>query len=107
MAKKRTRDWNNRVAIVEAIIDLEVPEDASWHESAACFGLDTEIFFDGSKWDQAIAVCSDCPVRYVCLKDSMSEAKQYGIWGGEKPEDRYRIRRALHNTMRKRGMSVK
>jgi hypothetical protein len=45
----------------------------------------------------AIAVCRACPVRSLCLAQSLLhwDVGQYGIWGGLVAADRARLRREL------------
>jgi hypothetical protein len=45
----------------------------------------------------AIAVCRACPVRNLCLTQSLLhwDVGQYGIWGGLVAADRARLRREL------------
>ena len=68
-----------------------------WVYDAACKGLPSDLFFPKrtdheSEW-AAKAVCINCPVRLLCLKQNLSEEK--GIWGGTAPRDRRVIRRHL------------
>lgn len=96
------RAYGSRRAIVAQIIDIEIDDQKGWHEEAACRESDTDLFFDFNTWDEAIAICQECPVRLECLADTLVEAKQFGIFGGERPDDRYRIRRALMEERRNR-----
>jgi WhiB family redox-sensing transcriptional regulator len=69
-----------------------VPErgrDASWRESAACSGADTELFFPvgltgpaAADIRAAKAFCERCPVRVRCLAYALDTGQAAGIWGG-------------------------
>lgn len=96
----RSHNW--RGPIVEQLIDFEVDPERRWIENAACLGMDTELFFTFSTWSTALKACEKCPVKLDCLADVLEEPKQFGISGGETPEDRYNIRRALRNARRRR-----
>lgn len=68
----------------------------SWRESAACRGLDIELFFPedtGShyKYTNGIEVCNKCTVKDECLIDALSteiSTNMFGLRGGLTP--RYR-----------------
>jgi WhiB family redox-sensing transcriptional regulator len=72
-------------------------KDISWHEQAACSGLDTNIFYPDYMLrgqtikraeDRAKAICQDCPVRLKCLTDAIERNDVYGIQGGTTPKER-------------------
>jgi len=71
-------------------------ERPAWQRRAACRGLDPSIFFP--KRDEvrnrrrAQAVCSECPVRDICLVEALRNDEPLGIWGGMTPGARRRIR---------------
>lgn len=57
-----------------------------WKDSAACLGLDTNIFFD--KYEEDVdtrpivdSICQRCPVSKTCFAVGVS-GKEYGVWGG-------------------------
>jgi WhiB family redox-sensing transcriptional regulator len=56
----------------------------TWHESAACRGLDPDLFFpDGPNGNlNARKVCSTCPVARECYAAAVERCEQFGIWGG-------------------------
>lgn len=62
--------------------------DASWRESAACLGADTELFFPAGVTGPAAdihaakAICGRCPVRACCLAYALDTGQAAGIWGG-------------------------
>lgn len=57
-----------------------------WYEDAACKDADVNIFFpDESRARttiQALAYCTQCPVREQCYREAVDFNIQYGIWGG-------------------------
>ena len=67
----------------------------SWQGSAACRGLDVDLFFNdrGESVAEAKAVCARCPVLEPCRAYALSDALLPGIWGGTTFKDRKRIRR--------------
>jgi WhiB family transcriptional regulator, redox-sensing transcriptional regulator len=67
-----------------------------WARSAACAGLDPELFFPqrGEPADVAIAVCAACPVRQECLDHALEHGEHHGIWGGTSAKERRRMQRS-------------
>lgn len=83
-----------------------VPEprpDPRWRAQAACAGRDPEIFYpprsDGpTRYDQALSICRDCPVRAACLADALfvegrsaDQTRRYGVRGGTTAHERRRL----------------
>lgn len=60
----------------------------AWHAQAACRGMGWQLFFveRGESVQPAKAVCEGCPVQAQCLDAGHRE--NYGIWGGQSPEQR-------------------
>lgn len=77
----------------------------TWHKSAACAGMDTEIFFTSGSAGRgggarnnraALALCRTCSVRDSCLAAALDEEKSavygvYGIRGGLTADERRQI----------------
>lgn len=72
-----------------------VDDDVAWQASAACDGLDPELFFPerGESTAKAKAVCAACPVREQCLEYALTNGEKFGIWGGLSERERRRLRR--------------
>lgn len=70
-----------------------------WQERAQCRDArpnrDYDPFFDREGYEEALALCADCPVRRTCLAEAMTfEAgarRRYGIRGGRMAEQRERV----------------
>ena len=71
--------------------------EVSWHEKALCVGL-SHLFFGPDnerssakqrREQQAKSICFKCPVIEQCRNHARSNS-EYGIWGGESEEDRYK-----------------
>lgn len=68
-----------------------------WRDSAACLDQDPELWFPiGEKSRDALleaaaakAICSGCPVQVECVTD----AGDYGIWGGLTEDERRSLKR--------------
>ena len=63
----------------------------TWMDSAACIGLDTDLFFppsDKEVWPEIAAVCGRCEVRDRCLQTALERGIWHGIWGGLSPAQR-------------------
>lgn len=84
--------------------------ETTWHQDAACLGMDTDIFFLENKHDQnqAIATCISCPVRWQCLEEDLTYHTTHGtiyratgIYGGYHPQARINMLRAI----KKEGIS--
>jgi WhiB family redox-sensing transcriptional regulator len=72
---------------------------ASWRESAACAGADTELFFPVGSTGPAVsdiraakAFCGRCPVRACCLTYATDTGQVAGIWGGYDENERRLVR---------------
>jgi hypothetical protein len=57
-----------------------------WNDEGACFGLDTNLFFDKYEEDNLVrqavdSICAGCPVAKRCFAVGVS-GKEWGVWGG-------------------------
>ena len=78
-----------------------------WTHHALCKGADPNIFFpevlgdqkNGLIWEEAKAICQDCPVKIDCLKSELpyeqASGRRNGVWGGMTPKERDQYVRAL------------
>ena len=66
----------------------------AWRSSAACIGMDSNIFFLDYRgnYRQARAICQACPVRTECLDSELAYAETWGMFGGLSPRERREIR---------------
>ena len=74
------------------LVDLiERPE---WMQSAACRGMDVNIFYPpvGEHGTAAKRVCAGCPVAAECLAYAVNLGEHHGIWGGVAEKQRRKIR---------------
>ena len=79
------RNLPPRPEVLEMLtIVVEARNERDWRDSAACKGMDPNIFFlkrgAGSNTNEAKAVCAGCPVSEECLEVGANELS--GIWGG-------------------------
>lgn len=44
-------------------------------------------------YDNAKAICRECPVKKHCLDHALATKERYGCWGGLAPIERLRIER--------------
>jgi len=67
----------------------------SWRQSAACRGVDPEIFYPASEEEAVVAkaVCASCAVREACLEFALASRERDGVWGGATEKDRRRLLR--------------
>jgi WhiB family transcriptional regulator, redox-sensing transcriptional regulator len=67
----------------------------SWRQSAACRGVDPEIFYPASEEEslEAKSVCGDCAVREACLEFALGSRERDGVWGGATERERRRMLR--------------
>ena len=79
------------------VLDPLVANRPSWHEQAACRGLDPELFFPhrGESTAQACAVCHRCPVQLLCREHALLKPERFGIWGATSERERRRLRRKV------------
>ncbi|MGZ4130278.1 MAG: WhiB family transcriptional regulator [Actinomycetota bacterium] len=79
-------------------IDLtDLPNNPSppdmWQDAAACFGIDPDVFFPTSEEEAgpALAHCSVCGIREMCLSWALKNGERYGVWGGLTEQQRRRV----------------
>lgn len=81
-----------------------LPSQTDWVSQAACAGKDPATWFlveKGGSYDEARAVCADCPVSRECLEWALDAHETEGFWGGFSPLERYELGR------RRRAQGVK
>jgi WhiB family transcriptional regulator, redox-sensing transcriptional regulator len=99
--------------ILTAMEKRRYPKGEEWRASAACRGLDPEIFFPittttgasaatqlEDQIEAAKSICRTCPVQIECLEYALTTNQEAGIWGGADEEERRKLRR-------KRGLRKK
>ncbi|MFU8841304.1 MAG: WhiB family transcriptional regulator [Nitriliruptoraceae bacterium] len=64
-----------------------------WQQEAACRDADPDLFFSTTDADrqEALRLCSACPVRLECLEHALATREAYGIWGGTDEQERKRL----------------
>lgn len=80
----------------------------SWRESAACRGVDANVFFPADDGDAgaAKAICATCPVRQACLEYAIVTRQADGVWGGLTEVERRRLRRRRQDQRRRAGQAA-
>ena len=53
--------------------------NTGWQERAACIDANPRIFFDASRYTEALTICADCPVKDPCRE--LGKGTE-GVWGG-------------------------
>ncbi|MFF9785054.1 WhiB family transcriptional regulator [Streptomyces nigrescens] len=88
--------------------------DQSWHERAACAGMDPQhadaLFFpapsDRSAIAQAKQICADCPVRRTCLDAALESETRMGIRGGMTEGERHDWHKRLEHRVDARRVAA-
>ena len=65
--------------------------EPTWMRDAICASVDPELWFEESDTPsarRAISLCSECPVRDMCLASALVFREEYGISGGLTPTQR-------------------
>jgi hypothetical protein len=57
--------------------------DRTWMDDVNCKGADTDIFYEDSRREEAVAICGMCPVRRQCHDYAIRTKEVYGVWGGD------------------------
>ena len=87
--------------------DLVWQTETGWRESAACNGVDSDVFFPASDDESASAkakeICESCPVREACLSYSLTTNQSAGVWGGLDANERRRMRRRIRDRERRKA----
>ena len=69
--------------------------DVSWMVDAACAHSSVDRFYpEQPHFEDARAVCRQCPVIDECLEYALAVPELHGVWGGCSPLERVEIRRA-------------
>ena len=97
-------DPTERAPVVEPIDEtIEEPDPQRWWESAACRGLDPEMFFpargNSRGLREALAVCATCPVTEPCMEEGVT-GERWGIWGATSERERRKMRRERGRQLR-------
>ena len=77
-------------------ITLHNPSELHWQDEGRCKEVDPELFYPEEGADtsfHAKKVCRSCEVRIQCLKYSLDNEEQHGVWGGLTPKDRRRFKK--------------
>jgi hypothetical protein len=88
---------------------LPLPPEEAWRASAACLGMDAELFVPEGKGFisvEAFRTCRSCPVRVECLEDALSfnePGADEGVFGGTTGRHRDKVR--LGRMTRERAMA--
>jgi len=93
--------------MVEMSDNLSLTADEHWRAKAPCKGT-SGIFYGPETHERKVdrimreayakEICGACTVRSQCLDYALINKEQFGIWGGQTPEERgvrtIRVRRA-------------
>jgi WhiB family redox-sensing transcriptional regulator len=73
---------------------------------ARCKGKDTNFFYPTTPigYQNAKAVCEDCPVKVPCLMYALENYENHGVWGGTSERERARLVKQLGITVKYRPM---
>jgi WhiB family transcriptional regulator, redox-sensing transcriptional regulator len=103
--EQHDEEWwqmNERTSELARLFAVEPEND--WRSSAACRGLDPDVFFADdfeNKQERAErealakAVCQSCEVSEDCLGYALKAGERYGIWGGLNAQERRALSRKL------------
>lgn len=84
---------------------VEFTDLASWRDLAACIEHPDVDFFpspeDVSAITEAKAICATCPVAEDCLSYAIETRQGEGIWGGQTPKERIKLRRKWAEQVRR------
>lgn len=86
-----TLQFTSLPSALTAPIDDERP----WVVFGACREVQGNTFFPMTREEsqQALAICSTCPVQLECLEYALEARERYGIWGGKTEKQRRQLRR--------------
>lgn len=68
---------------------------AEWMQDAKCRGLNPALFFvprGCNGYEEALAVCAECPVTTECLVHAKRTGERDGVWGGLTPRQRRKVK---------------
>lgn len=89
--------------------ELQDSEHEDWRNRAACRHEDPDLFFSNFQHEieQAVSICTTCPVTAECGQFASEHGESDGVWGGE-PEHVRRNRMAgeLSSGKRLRAVNV-
>lgn len=69
------------------------PNHDRWQDRALCAETDPECFFPekGGSTKAAKAICEVCPVKQLCLADSLVNESRFGVLGGLSERERRKL----------------
>ncbi|GAC1531602.1 MAG: hypothetical protein NVS3B12_07910 [Acidimicrobiales bacterium] len=67
----------------------------SWRQTAACRGVDPDIFYPAIEEDAEVAksICAQCHARQTCLEYALTNRERDGVWGAATEKERRRMLR--------------
>jgi WhiB family transcriptional regulator, redox-sensing transcriptional regulator len=97
MAAAAVREPPTGASLIELALEAgHAFADQRWPMSAACAGVDPEVFLPdrGESLDEPRSYCRRCPVQFECLDAALAMGSQaIGVWGGTSVRDRLLARR--------------
>lgn len=72
---------------------MTVVDREDWSLSAKCRGMGDALFPEPAEQKRMRTLCSDCPVRSICLAEALDNRIEYGIWGGTTERERRHLLR--------------
>lgn len=75
---------------------MDETQGSVWRRDAACQYVAPDVFFPekGGSSRMAKRICAVCPVKQMCLEESLRRGERYGIWGGLSERERRKRRAA-------------
>jgi WhiB family redox-sensing transcriptional regulator len=101
-AQWRGRDINNPTARPRSAAELLAPAgdagDDPW-AAAVCRSVEHDPDLWHRNEQQAMRLCTPCPLRRACLRAALVRDEPDGVWGGLTQQQRGDLRRALMNQL--------
>jgi WhiB family transcriptional regulator, redox-sensing transcriptional regulator len=73
----------------------DIDDTDAWEKRAACRDYDPESWFPvghgalaEAQYEVARGICNTCPVQQRCLTESLERGDEWGMFGGQTPEER-------------------
>ena len=57
--------------------------------------VDPDLHFNQATEQEAVAMCEECPLKEICLKESLVNKETYGVWGGVTESARQKLLKRL------------
>lgn len=81
----RYEDDSDPTTVAPFSVDAQIGAAEHAGIEVPCRAADPDLWFADNpvELERAKALCSECPIRRMCLNAALDRAEPWGVWGGE------------------------